>query len=1019
MRSTIRLVLSAATLLYCSVAAAERKRDDAVHFHRDVRPILAQNCFQCHGPAEANREADLRLDLEDGIRQAFEGGSLEDSEGWRRITAEDEDERMPPVDSHLQLEKDQISVIEKWIIQGAQWQGHWSFITPIKPPVPGLASTPSASDPGATSPAVNNVILNNTIVNNATVNNVIVNNTIVNNAIDAFIDARLETEKLVPNPEADRERLLRRVTFDLTGAPPTIEQMDAFLADRSENAYEKVVDRLLASPRFGERMALAWMDLARYGDTSVFHADGPRDMWLWREWVIRAYNANKSFDQFTIEQLAGDLLPEPTIEQRVATGFNRNNATTDEGGAIEEEFRVEYAVDRVKTTSMVWLGLTLECSQCHEHKYDPISQEEYYQFFAYFNQSADGGLQTRGGNAAPLVAVPNQQASRQLAALEKKISGVQQRFERATEFQQRDQRRWEQELKSDKKAFVLTSGPWHALGPIRAKNRSEAFELDFGVERIPDLDKPVGQYRWKERSDLKDGGVHNLADGKNDVHYFARKLTATQAGVVRLSLGSDDAIKLWVNGKKVLANDVGRAAAADQDQLNVDVEEGENTILAKVINYGGRGGFYFNIGQGIVPGDILTLINKEDSQRDETEQKKLQDYFVKNSWRRGRLLTGELQELQAQKKKIKDTQQTVMVMQDVAKPRDTYLLMRGDYASPQKDKPLRPGVPAVLPPIDSDAPPNRLGLAEWLVRSDNPLTPRVAMNRYWHMFFGIGLVKTLEDFGSQGDWPTHPELLDWLAADFVESGWNIKRAIKQMMMSATYRRSSRASPALLQRDPENRLLARGPRFRLQGEFIRDNALAASGLLVGTIGGPSVKPYQPPGLWNEVSIDTGLRFTQDHGDKVYRRSMYIYWKRSAPAPSMTIFGTPSRETCTVRRARTNTPLQALVTLNDQQFVEAARSLAQRVMQHDDWSLERKITTAYRLVTGVRPNEKIRTTLLDTYQQELAVFQQQPERAQQLLAIGESKRDERLDLVQHAALTIVASVILNLDQALTRG
>ncbi|MFT7643812.1 MAG: hypothetical protein ACI9G1_005578, partial [Pirellulaceae bacterium] len=880
-----------------------------------------------------------------------------------------------------------------------------------------------------------------------------------------------------------RAILLRRVTFDLIGLPPTIAEIDAFLNDKSPNAYEKAVDRLLKSERFGERMALMWMDASRYGDTSVFHADGPRDMWPWRDWVIDAYNSNKPFDEFTIEQLAGDLLPNATIQQKIATAFNRNNATTDEGGAIAEEFRVEYAVDRVKTTSMVWMGLTLECAQCHNHKYDPITQKEYYQFYAYFNQASDPGMQTRGGNQTPVVNVPKR-GSKELPAVEAELATAKQNVEQYSERVEPEFLTWLKSIESsDEPIDSLPSNVLHyfPLDETDAKQTADsvdnkrkgnvngnakwaagkfgqAFQCDGG--NFIDLGD-IGNF---ERTDKFSYGAWIKPDGAGSGAPVARMddaagyrgydlhIAGGNVAVHLISAWAANAIKVTTKTKlkanqwqHVFATYDGSSKAAgikiyfdgkpQEWQVNNDKLSG--TIrTAKPLYIGRRNpGSPFKglvddlrvydrelteaeIGSlaGSDPiGPILAIATDE---RTDQQKQILKQHYLNNVDAGYRELNKKVSALNSRIAGLTKPVSTVMVMQDVPTPRMTYILERGNYASPKMDSPVEPGILSALPPLPEGAASNRLGMAQWLTTPNHPLTARVTVNRYWYMLFGTGIVKTAEDFGSQGEWPSHPDLLDWLATDFVENGWDIKLALKQMVMSATYRQSSRVNAEMLERDPLNLLLARGPRFRLQGEFIRDNALATSGLMVHTIGGPSVKPYQPPGLWGELVIG-GARFKQDKGEGLYRRSMYTYWKRSSPAPSLTIFDTPTREKCTLRRSRTNTPLQALVTMNDPQFVEASRALAERAMKEGGDTLDKQIEFAFRLVAGTKPSELIMSVLKETYDEELKVFSEDVERAKSIITIGDSKRDETIDAAKHAAFSIVTQIILNLDQTLTRG
>lgn len=1033
--------------LCVSITSSASVARDVPQFNRDIRPILSASCFPCHGPDDKHREADLRLDDKEGIAAAF-SGRLAESKAWQRIISDDPDTRMPPIDSHLELKPNQITTLQAWIEAGAKWEGHWSFIPPAKPP------RPPHSNPEWTV-----------------------------NAIDDFIMSRLDEAGLQPNQTADPERLLRRVTFDLTGLPPTIEEINAFLEDTRTDpgAYEGVVDRLLASKHFGERMALVWMDAARYGDSSVFHADGPRDMWPWRDWVINAYNANKPFDEFTVEQLAGDLIPDSTIEQKIATGFNRNNATTDEGGAIAEEFRVEYAVDRVKTTSMVWMGLSLECAQCHNHKYDPITMEDYYRFFAYFNQASDPGMQTRRGNQTPIVDVFDPEHLSQAAILKQRLPMLEARRDERGKAVEPEFLAWlEKESASVEgtsflptgavahltldetlvdlanperklvtkgtaqwgpgkfgKAFLCDARNWVDAGQLGDFDQTDAFSYGCWI-------KPKGNATGTPIARMNDGNGHRGYD-----------IYCTNGGVAVHIINTWPTNAIKVNTKGKLKKDVwqhvfvtydGSSKAAgvkiyfdgkpqewtiEQDRLTATIRARTPFQLGRRSSGSGFNGLIDDVYvfdralsesdvQALAGADpIAPLLTMHPEDRSPEQIAVLRNFYLTNHDSEWQDAAQQVRDLKSKIAEAEKPISTVMVMQDVPQMRQTFILDRGQYASPNKDSPVNPGVLSALPPLPPESPTNRLGLAQWLVQKNHPLTARVTVNRYWYMLFGTGLVKTLEDFGSQGEWPSHPALLDWLAVDFVESGWDIKRMLKQMVMSSTYRQSSRVTKELLDIDPENRLLARGPRFRLQGEFVRDNALEASGLLVKTIGGPSVKPYQPDGLWNEVSLSGNVKFVRDNGEKLYRRSMYTYWKRSAPAPALTIFDAPTREKCSLRRSRTNTPLQALVTLNDVQFVEASRALAERALRHGGKTLDQQITYAYRLAAGVRPKSFIREILKQAYHDELKIFQADKDRATNLISAGESSRDESLDPAVHAAMSIVTSMILNLDEVLTRG
>ncbi|MEM7234359.1 MAG: PSD1 and planctomycete cytochrome C domain-containing protein [Planctomycetota bacterium] len=952
-----------------------------VDFQRDVMPILSAKCFDCHGPDGKHRKAKLRLDTEEGLFQKRKGGSVVQAGDassllLQRVTSKDPSERMPPADSKKTLSPAEIAILKSWVEQGASWSSHWAFVPPKRPELPKVE-----------------------------------NSAWVRNAIDPFVLARLEAAGLEPNDAADRRTLARRVYLDLTGLPPAIEQVDAFLSDDRPDAYERLVEAAMSSPRYGERMTLAWMDAARYGDSSVYHADGPRFMWPWRDWVIRSYNEGLPFDRFTVQQLAGDLLPNSSVEDKVASGFHRNHGTTDEGGAIDEEYRVLYIVDRVSTTATVWLGLTMECAQCHDHKYDPISQREFYQFYAYFNRAKDRGMQTRNGNAPPFVQVVDPMRKLDVEINERKLNAVRKR--RAAANPKREEFvAWRDKLSQGD--FTAPSfGAWSAIGPFSAGGKT--FDKSFGVEPIPKLDKKVKGKSWKP-FELKDGEGKALNLGTNNAMYFARTVTSESEQSAEFLFGSDDGIRVWLDGKEVHKNNAGRGLTVDQDRVKVRLRKGEQMLLVKIVNQAGPSGIAFRSKRAGPPAEIVKLIKEKPSEANDT---KLFAYFRENEWSGLAAFDKEIQGIEGTIKQLKSKSPTSMILEDQEKPRMTYILSRGNYDSPLKDQPVEPGVPAALPALPKDAPRNRLGLAKWIVDPKHPLTARVAVNRYWQLFFGRGIITSMGDFGTRGEAPSHPKLLDYLASDFVDSAWDVKRMIRQILLSATYRQSARVSDDKLEKDPSNALVSRGPRFRLQGEFVRDQALAVSGLLVGKIGGPSAKPYQPPRIWNEVSLNGGLRYQRDKGSKLYRRGMYTYWKRSAPLPSLRAFDAPTREKCVIARQITNTPLQALVTLNDVQFVEAARLFAERVMRESPKSdFHSRVDYAFLIATSRKGDDVRHRTLQRLYDSQLDVFKKDTKRAEALLAFGEYPRDKTRDAAELAAWTLVASVILNLDEVLTK-
>ena len=967
---------------------AAQSQPPGTDFSREVRPILAEHCFSCHGPDAAARKANLRLDVEGDATRDRGGYSVidreaaEESELLLRLDGDGVLERMPP-ESEEPLSDEERRVLERWIAEGAPWDGHWAFRAPTRPAVPaGNAWSPSP--------------------------------------IDALVHARLTEEGLAPSPEADRYTLLRRVTLDLIGLPPTPEEIEAFIGDEAPGAFERVVDRLLASPRFGERMALQWLDVARYADTNGYSIDGGRHMWAWRDWVIGAFNENMPFDRFTVEQLAGDLLPDATDSTRIASGFNRNHMNTHEGGTIEEEYLVEYAADRVATTSQAWLGLTMGCARCHDHKYDPISQREYYQFFAYFNSITDRGNDGDGGkNSVPFIPVFSPDQQQRIASLE--VERVRLRGELEAESPEAAARlaAWiEEESGRASERGEPALGRWSLAGPFVAESGDAAFRTDYGPE-VPGS-AASEEVQWVVREDLKDGVPHPLPTN-NAATYLRRSIECAESTPLELAFGSDDSIKVWWNGAVVLDANVRRGVQPYQESVSVLARSGANELLVKIVNYGGPGGVFFDLASSGPPADVVEALAADGGSRTEAQRARLAAYHRSID----PALDGVRSELAAIQSSVAAIQAqpmtTAMVMEEREMRRPAHVLMRGVYD--QKGDEVEPGTPAVLPPLPAGARGDRLGLATWLVDPAHPLTARVAVNSYWQLLFGTGLVDTPEDFGVRGSLPSHPELLDWLAVEFVESGWDVKAMLRRMVLSATYRQDASVSPELLERDPQNRLLARGPRFRLQAELIRDVALSVSGLLSPKVGGPSGRPYQPDGLWREMSHygstpATEQIYVQDHGEGLYRRGMYTVWKRTVPPPTLAAFDAPSREVCVVRRSRTNTPLQALVLLNETGFVEAARALAQRVLLEAAGDGDR-IGQLYLLAVGREPVAEEREVLGALLERERARFGERPEEATALISVGESPRDTSLEPAEHAAWTLAAALMLNLSETVTRG
>jgi hypothetical protein len=1007
---------------------------EPIDFNRDIRPILSNTCFKCHGFDDTQRQADLRLDtldgataeLPSGARAVVPGNSAE-SELVARITAADEEIRMPPPASGKTLSAEQIELLKRWIDEGAPFEQHWSFVPPKRPELPAVQRADWPAGP-----------------------------------IDQFILARLEQEGLSPSPPADKVTLIRRVTLDLTGLPPTPQEVDAFLADGSPEAYEKLIDRLLASPRHGEHMARYWLDEVRYGDTHGLHLDNERSLWPYRDWVIAAFNGNQPFDQFTIEQVAGDLLPGATLEQRIASGFNRCNVSTSEGGSIDEEVRVRYAVDRTEAVATVWLGLTLGCAVCHNHKFDPITQKEFYQLYAFFNSAADAAMDGNALLPPPIVKVASPEHEQKEKELTAQLNGLREQLQ--AELAKLDYQEppgaslvpnephdfvWiEDDLPAGAKPSTEHGG-WQFVSQLdrpvysgaKASFRSgKGLTQHYFLEASPPLRIGAGDrlfaYVYIDPADppkaimlqFNDGNWDHRAFWGDDVIGFGESGSPS-----RLPMGGLPVRGQWVR----LEVDAQKVGLKPGTALNGwAFTQFDGTILwdrAGIVTRTPQAGQYFEsfaaweAAERSAPGDSLPKELREalrapGSKRTAKQTTALKSYFLEHVYAGSRSIVEPLHaQIDHLNKQLADLDAAIprtMVMADAEKPRETFVLVRGAYDKPGEK--VEPGVPAILPPLPPDAPRNRLALARWLVDPAHPLTARVTVNRVWQQYFGTGIVKTAEDFGAQGQWPSHPELLDWLAVEFIDSGWNLKHLHKLIVMSNTYRQRSIASPELVQRDPENRLLARGPRFRVDAEVVRDTALYVSGLLVEKIGGKSVKPYQPEGLWEAVGfIGSNTRdFKQDHGEALYRRSMYTFWKRTCPPPSLQAFDAPSRETCTVRRARTNTPLQALALLNDVQFVEAARHLAERMMTEGGSSPPDRAGFGFRLATARPPEPDELDVLLRTYEAQLADYTADPAAALALLAVGESKRNESLEPAQHAAWTVVANLILNLDETITK-
>jgi hypothetical protein len=1055
-----------------------------VEFNRDIRPILSDKCFQCHGPAA--QMAALRFDSEEGAKKALKDGRFAivsgdpaGSQMIARVTATNAAVRMPRSQNGAAagdpLSEREVAFLTRWIEQGASWQRHWSFIPPKRPELPKELKDPKWA----------------------------------RNPIDAFVLQRLEREGLKPSPEADKATLLRRVSLDLIGLPPTPAELDAFLKDTSSNAYEKVVDRLLRSPQYGERMAFPWLDAARYADSNGYQTDGERFMWRWRDWVIDAFNRNMPYDQFTTEQLAGDLLPNPTLSQKVATGFNRNHRGNSEGGIVPEEYAVEYVVDRVDTTSTVFLGLTVACARCHNHKFDPISQKEFYQLFAYFNNVPEHGKFRRVGNSPPYITAPLPEQEGQLKRLDEELAAAAAAYAKLQPDVARAQREWERSLdkstavnwaparglvayysfdgdlapqvsvlhqpRTGRPAAAALSAdagaPAPGLAPGRV-GRAASFDGKSFVQFAGDVagfdsygagrgaigaNDPTVTYddgytlaAWiyptasngaivTRDEDIAEPNGHglNLRDSRIEYDYVTKwvdegirlrtqkPIALDQWHHVALTYTGSrwaSGVKIYVDGEdqplEIMLDDVNSQGAVKREPLRIGAGGGpDNRFRGSLddVRIYNRALSPAEAGMLADLTAVTEIASLPEDQRTKAQSDKIRDYFLEHALPPNLAeARTRLTDAQTKRDSFYQSLPTVMVMEETPTPRQTHLLIRGMYDRPGEV--VTPMLPAALTSSPAAFPANRLGLARWLVDPSNPLMARVTVNRFWQMYFGVGIVKTAEDFGSQGEVPSHPELLDWLATEFVRTGWDVKAMQKTLVMSATYRQSSRSSPELRAKDPDNRLLARGPSARLGADMVRDQALAVAGLLVNKVGGASVKPYQPEGLWNEIG--GGGAYVQDHGDNLYRRSLYTFWRRTIPPPSMANFDASARESHMVRPVLTNTPLQALDLMNDVTFVEAARVFAQRVMKEGGTSPSDRIAYAFRVATAREPKATEAAVLEDAFLENLEVFKAKPEAALKYVSHGEYPRDAALDVSELAAYASVTSLILNLNEVVTK-
>ena len=984
--------LLAAALLNANVRAAQPGRG-AVDFDREIRPILSDHCFACHGPDEAKRKAGLRLDTREGLLGSGKSGAAAvvpgqpaASEIFKRVAAPDPKEVMPPTKGGKPLAAAQIAILRRWIEEGTPWSPGWAFTPPQLVPRPAvkLSAWPRSD-------------------------------------VDRFILAALERQGGRPAAEADKVTLIRRLSFDLIGLPPTPEEVDAFLADNAPQAYERVVERLLGSKHFGERMAQHWLDLARYADSDGYHDDKLREMHGYRDYVIAAFNRNLPFDQFTIEQLAGDLLPQPTQPQLVASAFNRLGPTTSESGADAEEYRVRYAAERVSTTATVWLGLSLACAECHDHKYDPLTTRDFYRMFAFFDQ-VPGNPLADGGSALPILRLRPPGTDAPLRAAEAKHEEIRQtlrqlHYNPRAEWD-RIQTAWEQRV-CDSKIEPLRLGNWRRAGPFTGTDRPVEGLLPPERAQVLGERAAAKLFNWITLP----AAVTNAPQAQpgGGIICVQRDIATTTSALLRCRLSTNATARVWLNDRLVHVSGRDPESLKGVRLFNVRVPPGRHQLLVRITPTGDAREITFEAGESSAH-RLRVEHFKENVFSIPVAQRTTNDVTaVRRIFRE--LHFPEIDAVQlafelAQTELARATAGTsqLRVMADGTNRVPTHVLMRGDYR--RRGERVTAAVPAVLGSLPVDAVPNRLALARWLVAPENPLTARVTVNRFWQMLFGTGLVKTAEDFGAQGEPPTHPELLDWLARRFVDSGWNVKAMLREMVTSATYRQASQITSA---DDPENRWLARGPRFRLPAEFIRDTALAASGLLdrARATEGRSVLPYQPgPDLWREFAFGESLKYVRDHDGELYRRGVYLFWKRSVLHPYLAVMDAPTRDVCTVRRPVTNTPTQALALLNETLLVECARVLAQRLLQDESLDDGARVTRAFRLVLARPPTDREKGMLLALHADSLRHYQVDLAAAKQLVSAGESARPAKLDTAQHAAWLCVCNALFNLDEALTK-
>jgi hypothetical protein len=1035
-------------------------------FDRDIRPILAENCYPCHGPDQNKRKAKLRLDRQEDAFKALPNGDfaivpkdLVKSKLVERVSSKDPDEMMPPVKSGKKLTAQQISLLVRWISDGAAWQNHWSFVAPRRPPLPPVKHKGWPRNP-----------------------------------IDNFVLAKLESEGLKPTTEADQAILLRRLSLDLCGLPLSPEQFQTW--SRQADPVSAAVDELLASPHFGERMASDWMDLARYADTHGFNNDVMRSMWRWRDWVIAAFNHNLPYDRFITEQLAGDLLPAPSLDQLIATGFNRNHGINSEGGIIDEEYRVEYVADRVRTTTIAWLGLTVECARCHDHKFDPVTQKDFYRFFAFFNNVDETGEDGRVANAAPIMPAPTPQQQQEMARHRAAMASAEARMQGLLSAQNWNDISFEDWLKQTVETNAVSSTNQLISLGVRSWTKSahsitnvagdKTFEVrgtlttsngpfgeptlvfdgktDLRTESLPKADSAKGWAfsAWVRRDGTAEALIFSTANfgvppsAENYAEGLQVRVADSGAIDVRfahrwpgysIQIRTRETLPVgeWENlvvrfdgstfakGLRVIINGEECSRDVIHDDLTVQVSLSAPAVLGasdekRVSRFVGALADVRlisapppldELAEGSRKASLHCAAETPERERSSVQMDQLRRAWLEKNRPECAAAAGDFRAARSTVLALERESPSTMVMRELPQERPTFVLFRGQYDA-QRDA-VMADVPEFLLSFPKAAPRNRLGLAKWLTDPANPLTARVVVNRFWQSLFGTGLVKTSENFGYQGELPSHPELLDWLAVDFVENGWDVKRLLRMIVTSATYRQDSRSTPELNERDPENRLLAHGPRQRLTGEMVRDQALFLSGLLHDEIGGPPVYPYQPTNLYKGIVVAAdypGTSYAESNGDGLYRRSLYTFWKRTVPHPTLSTFDVPDREVCTARRPKTNTPLQALATMNDRIQLETARKLAERILADGGITAKDRLAYAFQLATARKPKADERKALDSLLERRLVVYRKDPDAAKAFIAVGASKPDAKLDPVELAAYANLASLILNLDETITR-